>query len=171
MFLAVGIPKSWYGLSIRPCTAVPEIGLVWSYGITVWSFPQFNCISSNIYRMSVRYLITMSAAVARLDEYLTSTLDLKPPGITGSKVQYIAKSCTSNIKVDMICPLISFPWQSPHMNLWPERETRLNLPAGGTWSYSENLRPLRIGPYNPYARCFIRDRFYSPVLDSTHSQV
>ena len=41
----------------------------------------------------------MSSAVAELDAYLQSMLNLKPPGVSGSKITSITSLCTANIQV------------------------------------------------------------------------
>lgn len=41
----------------------------------------------------------MSAAVAELDSVLQSMLNLKPPGVSGSKINSLTTLCTANIQV------------------------------------------------------------------------
>lgn len=41
----------------------------------------------------------MSSAVAELDGYLQSMLGLKPPGVSGSKINSITSLCTANVQV------------------------------------------------------------------------
>lgn len=41
----------------------------------------------------------MSSAVAELENYLQSMLALKPPGVSGSKIQGITALCTANVQV------------------------------------------------------------------------
>ena len=41
----------------------------------------------------------MSSAVAELDNYLQSMLALKPPGVSGSKINSITSLCTANVQV------------------------------------------------------------------------
>lgn len=41
----------------------------------------------------------MSSAVAELDGYLHSMLSLKPPGVSGSKINGITSLCTANVQV------------------------------------------------------------------------
>ena len=41
----------------------------------------------------------MSSAVAELDGYLQSMLALKPPGVSGSKINSITTLCTANVQV------------------------------------------------------------------------
>ncbi len=41
----------------------------------------------------------MSSAVAELDTILQSMLNLKPPGVSGSKITSITSLCTANIQV------------------------------------------------------------------------
>jgi protein NRD1 len=41
----------------------------------------------------------MSSAVADLDGYLQSMLGLKPPGVSGSKINSITQLCTANVQV------------------------------------------------------------------------
>jgi hypothetical protein len=46
----------------------------------------------------------MSSAVAELDAYLQSMLNLKPPGVSGSKITSITSLCTANIQVRALTP-------------------------------------------------------------------
>jgi protein NRD1 len=46
----------------------------------------------------------MSSAVAELDAYLQSMLNLKPPGVSGSKITSITSLCTANIQVRDVPP-------------------------------------------------------------------
>jgi protein NRD1 len=46
----------------------------------------------------------MSSAVAELDAYLQSMLNLKPPGVSGSKITSITSLCTANIQVRAVPP-------------------------------------------------------------------
>lgn len=41
----------------------------------------------------------MSSAVAELDGYLQSMLSLRPPGVSGSKINSITSLCTANVQV------------------------------------------------------------------------
>lgn len=41
----------------------------------------------------------MSSAVAELENYLQSMLALKPPGVSGSKINSITSLCTANVQV------------------------------------------------------------------------
>lgn len=41
----------------------------------------------------------MSSAVMELDTYLQSMLNLKPPGVSGSKISSITSLCTANVQV------------------------------------------------------------------------
>lgn len=43
----------------------------------------------------------MSSAVAELDGYLQSMLILKPPGVSGSKINAITSLCTANVQVGL----------------------------------------------------------------------
>jgi hypothetical protein len=49
----------------------------------------------------------MSSAVAELDAYLQSMLNLKPPGVSGSKITSITSLCTANVQVGL--PVDSVP--------------------------------------------------------------
>lgn len=49
----------------------------------------------------------MSSAVAELDNYLQSMLALKPPGVSGSKINSITSLCTANVQVRL--PIFSSP--------------------------------------------------------------
>lgn len=46
----------------------------------------------------------MSSAVAEVDNYLQSMLALKPPGVSGSKINSITSLCVANVQVR--CTLI-----------------------------------------------------------------
>lgn len=41
----------------------------------------------------------MSSASAELENYLQSMLALKPPGVSGSKINSITSLCTANVQV------------------------------------------------------------------------
>jgi hypothetical protein len=41
----------------------------------------------------------MSSAVGELENYLQSMLALKPPGVSGTKIQGITTLCTANVQV------------------------------------------------------------------------
>ena len=47
----------------------------------------------------------MSSAVAELDNYLQSMLALKPPGVSGSKINSITSLCTANVQVNDPCAI------------------------------------------------------------------
>lgn len=53
----------------------------------------------SILRGTPNHLSTMSSAVAELENYLQSMLALKPPGVSGSKIQGITTLCTANVQV------------------------------------------------------------------------
>ncbi|EZF41965.1 hypothetical protein H107_04474 [Trichophyton rubrum CBS 202.88] len=44
----------------------------------------------------------MSSAVAELDGYLHSMLSLKPPGVSGSKINGITSLCTANVQSESV---------------------------------------------------------------------
>lgn len=44
----------------------------------------------------------MSSAVAELDAYLQSMLNLKPPGVSGSKISSITSLCTANVQSESV---------------------------------------------------------------------
>lgn len=48
----------------------------------------------------------MSSAVAELENYLQSMLALKPPGVSGSKINSITSLCTANVQVRICTPYI-----------------------------------------------------------------
>jgi hypothetical protein len=43
--------------------------------------------------------VAMTSAVAELDGILQSMLNLKPPGVSGSKITSVTSLCTANIQV------------------------------------------------------------------------
>ena len=45
----------------------------------------------------------MSNCVAELDSLLQSMQELKPPGVSGPKINQITTLCTANIKVGSLC--------------------------------------------------------------------
>ena len=53
----------------------------------------------------------MSSAVAELDGYLQSMQNLKPPGVSGSKIGSITQLCVANVQVSrplyQICAVAS----------------------------------------------------------------
>jgi len=46
--------------------------------------------------------LAMSSAVAELDSYLQSMLALKPPGVSGSKINSITSLCTANVQSESV---------------------------------------------------------------------
>lgn len=46
----------------------------------------------------------MSSPVAELDAGLQAMLSLKPPGVTGSRIQSITTLCTENVQVSVYPP-------------------------------------------------------------------
>lgn len=58
----------------------------------------------------------MSSAVAELDGYLQSMLALKPPGVSGSKINSITQLCSANVQVSSPTFMGILRLEKPHIN-------------------------------------------------------
>lgn len=94
----------------------------------------------------------MASPVTDIEAGLQAMLNLKPPGVSGSRITSLTQLCLTNIEVSnkrTTRPLLN---STDHLNLVRVRP------------HPENLHPLQEGTRHPQARSYLRRRLCNPQM-------